>query len=333
LWEFLAHGKRSERLIADDHIRNKAAVARKVLGGRGSASVDALCKEAVDALDGRVAELMRALATFEVARGFILREASAMLRCTSVGRRELISPHDPAVIDLNETLTLVFWTKAADMHQTERVAYSDDGSMPLREFFKSRMDSIAESAEREVLLINERRRRTILLDTASQLGAQLAAWRPRTALTHIEGEVVIIQDADLEYDPAELTRLVAQILAGEADVVYGSRFREALPPSSWPHQLANRFLTWCSNRLTGLQLTDMETCYKVMRRDVVKSLTLREDRFGFEPEITAKIARGRWRIVESPVSYRPRTRHAGKKIGIRDGLRALWCILRYSRWD
>jgi glycosyltransferase involved in cell wall biosynthesis len=155
----------------------------------------------------------------------------------------------------------------------------------------------------------------------------------RTALEQVQGEIVVIQDADLEYDPADLTRLIARIVAGEADVVYGSRIREALPPSSWPHRLANQVLTCCSNRLTGLQLTDMETCYKVMRRDVVKSLKLREDRFGFEPEITAKIARGGWRVVESPVSYRPRTRHAGKKIGIRDGLRALWCILRYSRWD
>jgi glycosyltransferase involved in cell wall biosynthesis len=155
----------------------------------------------------------------------------------------------------------------------------------------------------------------------------------RTALEQVRGEIVVIQDADLEYDPAELTRLVSLVAQNEADVVYGSRFTGPRPASSGLHRLANQVLTWCSNRLTGLQLTDMETCYKVMRRDVVKGLTLREDRFGFEPEITAKIARGGWRVVESPVSYRPRTRRAGKKIGLRDGLRALWCIVRYSRRD
>jgi glycosyltransferase involved in cell wall biosynthesis len=155
----------------------------------------------------------------------------------------------------------------------------------------------------------------------------------RTALAQLEGEIIVIQDADLEYDPADLTRLISIVAENKADVAYGNRFSSPSQPSPRLHRQANQLLTWCSNRLSGLRLTDMETCYKVMRREVVDRLTLRENRFGFEPEITAKIARGGWRVVEVPVGYQPRNRSAGKKIGLRDGLRALWCILRYSRWD
>jgi glycosyltransferase involved in cell wall biosynthesis len=155
----------------------------------------------------------------------------------------------------------------------------------------------------------------------------------RTALAHIEGDIVVIQDADLEYDPADLTRLIALVVENQADVVYGSRFSGSPSANSVLHRRANQLLTWCSNRLTGLRLSDMETCYKVMRRDVVDGLTLREERFGIEPEITAKIARDGWRVVEVPIRYEPRNKSAGKKIGLRDGLRALWCILRYSKWD
>jgi glycosyltransferase involved in cell wall biosynthesis len=155
----------------------------------------------------------------------------------------------------------------------------------------------------------------------------------RTALAHIQGDIVVIQDADLEYDPTDLTRLIAIVAENEADVVYGNRFSGATLAGSVLHRRANQLLTWCSNRLTGLQLSDMETCYKVMGRDVADGLTLREERFGIEPEITAKIARGGWRVVEIPIAYQPRNRRAGKKIGLRDGLRAVWCILRYSRWD
>lgn len=155
----------------------------------------------------------------------------------------------------------------------------------------------------------------------------------RTALTHFKGDIVAIQDADLEYDPADLARLISLVAENEADVVYGSRFSGPSPASSVLHRRANQLLTWCSNRLTGLHLSDMETCYKVMRRDVAEGLILREERFGIEPEITAKIARGGWRVAEVPIGYQPRNRSAGKKIGLRDGLRALWCMLRYSSWD
>ena len=156
----------------------------------------------------------------------------------------------------------------------------------------------------------------------------------RTGLQQAFGKIVVIQDADLEYDPAEIEKLIEPIVEDRADVVYGTRFgssRPAIGPIS--RRVANRFLTWLSNRSTGLRLTDMETCYKAFRREAIAGVTLCEDRFGFEPEITAKISRGSWRIMEVPISYDPRDHSRGKKIGFRDGLRAIWCILRYSRWD
>jgi glycosyltransferase involved in cell wall biosynthesis len=155
-----------------------------------------------------------------------------------------------------------------------------------------------------------------------------------TALKHAQGRIIVIQDADLEYDPADIERLLQPILDGAADVVYGSRFSDGAAHSAGIAQrAANRWLTWLSNRFTGLRLTDMETCYKAMRRDVAEKLTLRESRFGFEPEFTAKIAKLRCRVVEVPVSYTARDRAAGKKIGFLDGLRAVWCIVRYALWD
>jgi glycosyltransferase involved in cell wall biosynthesis len=156
----------------------------------------------------------------------------------------------------------------------------------------------------------------------------------RTAILHAVGDIVVIQDADLEYDPAEIEQLVEPIVQGRVDVVYGSRFRTGDGVScSIQRRVANRFLTWLSNRFTGLHLTDMETCYKAFRREIATQLILRENRFGIEPELTAKIARGGWRLIEVPISYVPRGYDAGKKIGFRDGLRAIWCIFRYARWD
>jgi len=156
----------------------------------------------------------------------------------------------------------------------------------------------------------------------------------RTGLARARGDIIVVQDADLEYDPADIERLVAPILAGQADVVFGNRFAsQGDSEASRLRGAANRFLTWLSNRFTGLALSDMETGYKAMRREVVASISVRENRFGVEPELTAKIARGGWRVLEVPISYHPRDYAAGKKIGVRDGLRAIWCILRYSRWD
>jgi glycosyltransferase involved in cell wall biosynthesis len=154
----------------------------------------------------------------------------------------------------------------------------------------------------------------------------------RTGFQAARGDIAIIQDADLEYDPREYPKLIQPILDGRADVVYGSRFAggECHRVLYFWHYLGNRLLTLASNCFTGLNLTDMETCYKVFRREVIQAVAIEEDRFGFEPEITAKIAALGCRVYEVGVSYSGRRYEEGKKIGWKDGLRALWCILKYN---
>jgi glycosyltransferase involved in cell wall biosynthesis len=154
----------------------------------------------------------------------------------------------------------------------------------------------------------------------------------RTGFKSAKGDVVVVQDADLEYDPEEYEKLLLPIIDGRADVVFGSRFlttreRRVL---YYTHFLVNRMLTFISDVFTNLNLTDMETCYKMFRKEILDKITIQEDRFGFDPEITAKVSKLKCRIYEVGISYSGRTYEEGKKIGFKDGIRALWCIVKYN---
>ncbi|MEM7453691.1 MAG: glycosyltransferase family 2 protein [Planctomycetota bacterium] len=156
----------------------------------------------------------------------------------------------------------------------------------------------------------------------------------RTGFEHASGDYVVVQDADLEYDPVDIPKLLVPLIKNEADIVYGSRFiGEEVQDESWIHRMGNAVLTGASNLFSGLSLTDMETCYKAFNREVLRDLKIEQNRFGIEPEITAKLARRGYTFVEVPISYNSRTYAEGKKIGVKDLFNAIYCIGRYGISD
>jgi glycosyltransferase involved in cell wall biosynthesis len=196
------------------------------------------------------------------------------------------------------------------------------------------IDDCSTDGTRDILRELERQVDVHVIYQATNQGKGAAL---REGFRRARGDIVLVQDADLEYDPAEYPRLIQPILDNQADVVYGSRFiGESHRVLYYWHYVANKLLTMLSNMFTNLNLTDMETCYKVFRREVLADISLRSNGFGFEPEITAKVARRchpPWRVYEVPISYSGRTYEEGKKIGLRDALNALYCIVRYWLFD
>jgi len=228
--------------------------------------------------------------------------------------RPLLSVVIPCFNEAGTILDLIERVRQAPVASKQLIVVDDGSSDGTRELLKGL------SAPDLTVLLHERNKGK---------GAALA-----TGFAAAVGQICIVQDADLEYDPNEYPLVIGPIVEGKADVVFGSRFQGAAPHRVvyfW-HRMGNGFLTLISNMLTDLNLTDMETCYKAFRTEIIQSIPIREKRFGFEPEITAKVAKRRCRIYEVGISYYGRTYDEGKKIGWKDGVRAVWCILKYNLW-
>ena len=211
--------------------------------------------------------------------------------------------------------TVIERVKTSPVHEKEIIIIDDASTDGTREILRNEIEKVVD--------------KVIYHDTNRGKGAAL-----RSGFHAVTGEIVVVQDADLEYDPKEYPILMEPIISGKADVVFGSRFTGSGPHRVlffW-HMVGNHFLTLLSNMLTNLNLTDIETCYKMFRREVIQSIEIKENRFGFEPEITAKIARKGCRIYEVGISYSGRTYAEGKKINWKDGFRAIYAILKYNLW-
>jgi glycosyltransferase involved in cell wall biosynthesis len=234
----------------------------------------------------------------------------------------------------NERLTIeeILWRVQALEIEKEVIVVDDASTDGTREFLRALADTVERGEERVFLpsigrSLSTRGIRVVFQPANGGKGAAL-----RRGFGEVRGDTVAVQDADLEYDPRELLRLLDPIDRGLADVVFGSRFLGggAHRVLFFWHSVGNRFLTLLSNVLTNLNLTDVWTCYKVFRAEVLRGLTIRENRFGFEAEITAKVAKAGWRVYEAPISYFGRNYAEGKKIGWRDGVHGIWCTLRYN---
>jgi len=235
------------------------------------------------------------------------------------------------VFNERDTLEEILWRIQAVGIENEIIVIDDCSTDGSREF----LEALAESSQRPgstmVLPRSGRSLRTDNVRVCYQERNRGKGAALRRGFEEARGEIILIQDADLEYDPRDYVRLLEPIEQGLADVVFGSRFLGG--PHRvlffW-HAVGNKALTTLSNMITNLNLSDMETGYKVFRREVLRAIVLKQDRFGFEPEITVKVARGGWRVYEVPISYSGRTYAEGKKITWRDGVQAVWCILRYG---